>query len=242
MGITSTEELEKLVSAKKKSGIYLSVLGFGHDGYNDAILETIADKGNGNYTIIDSLKQAKKTLVDEFYCTMNTVATDVKFQVAFDKTMIDSYRLIGYENRALANEDFDDDTKDAGEIGSGQTVTIMYEINTNEVTSLKDAMTLNIRYKDSVNAKSQKVAHPIDCTKSVAPSTDFQFTSAVASLCMVLNDSQYAGKMDIKTVESMLDNIESGDEEKLELLQLVKKTVRNTYNSRHIKYMPEVVY
>ena len=129
VGITSTNDIEKFVAQKRKSGIYLSVLGFGSYGYNDEIMETIADKGNGNYSIIDSLTQAKKILIDEFNETMATVATDVKFQVEFDKSVVNSYRLIGYDNRNLEDADFENDTKDAGEVGSGQTVTVLYEIN-----------------------------------------------------------------------------------------------------------------
>ena len=128
IGLTSEEELEELISEKKESGIFLSVLGFGAGNIKDNKMETLADKGNGNYAYIDSLREANKVLVEEMTATLLTVCKDVKFQVEFNPEVVESYRLLGYENRALAKEDFNDDTKDAGEIGAGHSVTALYEI------------------------------------------------------------------------------------------------------------------
>ena len=128
IGLTSEEELEGLIIEKKKSGIFLSVLGFGTGNIKDNKMETLADKGNGNYAYIDSLREANKVLVEEMSATLLTICKDVKFQVEFNPAVVTSYRLLGYENRALDKEDFNDDTKDAGEIGAGHSVTALYEI------------------------------------------------------------------------------------------------------------------
>lgn len=128
IGLTSEEELEELISEKKESGIFLSVLGFGTGNIKDNKMETLADKGNGNYAYIDSLREANKVLVEEMTATLLTICKDVKFQVEFNPEVVESYRLLGYENRALAKEDFNDDTKDAGEIGAGHSITALYEI------------------------------------------------------------------------------------------------------------------
>ena len=128
VGVTSEGELEKLISKKKESGVFLSVLGFGYGNYKDTKLETLADKGNGNYSYIDSTFEAKRALVDEMGANMVTVAKDVKLQVEFNPENVKGYRLIGYENRTMAAEDFSDDTKDGGEMGAGHTVTAIYEI------------------------------------------------------------------------------------------------------------------
>ena len=128
VGLTTEEELEDLITEKKESGIFLSVLGFGTGNIKDNKMETLADKGNGNYAYIDCLREANKVLVEEMSATLLTICKDVKFQVEFNPAMVESYRLLGYENRALAKEDFNDDTKDAGEIGAGHSVTALYEI------------------------------------------------------------------------------------------------------------------
>lgn len=128
IGLTSEEELEELITEKKESGIFLSVLGFGTGNIKDNKMETLADNGNGNYAYIDCLQEAKKVLVEEMSSTLLTICKDVKFQVEFNPAAVESYRLLGYENRALSKEEFDDDTKDAGEIGAGHSVTALYEI------------------------------------------------------------------------------------------------------------------
>ena len=150
VGISSEQELEKLIESKRKSGIYLSVLGFGMGNYQDSKLEILADKGNGNYAYIDNIKEAEKVFVTEFGGTLYTIAKDVKIQIEFDPAQVKEYRLIGYENRLLRKEDFDDDTKDAGELGSGHTVTALYEIVPSKKaldTSLSD-IRLGSKYPD----------------------------------------------------------------------------------------------
>lgn len=238
LGMTSTEEIKDYVSKQKASGIYLSVLGFGNTNYNDSILETIADNGNGTYSIIDTLKQGKKVLLDEFAGTINTVATDVKFQVKFDSDKIDSYRLIGYENRALNNEDFNNDQKDAGDVGAGHTITILYEINSNSALT-ENAMALNIRYKNNYTDKSIKQTHMIDCTPTQQPSEDFIFASAVSELVMILNNSKYLNNGSINDVITMLNTINTKDADKIEFSTLVKKLTTQTSTTTYPTNEPE---
>ena len=144
VGITDESSLKKLVEEKRKSGIYLSVMGFGTGNIKDNKMETLADNGNGNYSYIDSMGEAKKVLVEELGANFVTVAKDVKFQVEFNSAVVKGYRLLGYENRVLADEDFADDTKDAGEIGAGHSVTVLYEIVT--VDSAMEINTPQLKY------------------------------------------------------------------------------------------------
>ena len=141
IGMTSTDELKDYISEERSKGIYLSVLGFGNGSYNDEIMETLADNGDGNYSIIDTLSEAQKVLEGEFMGKMYTVAKDVKFQMNFDPKYIESYRLIGYENRMMDTEDFDNDVKDAGDMGSGDELTILYELKTCETNNVNTAET-----------------------------------------------------------------------------------------------------
>ncbi len=128
VGVSDEGQLTRLIEEKAKTGVFLSVLGFGTGNYKDAKMEALADHGNGNYAYIDSLKEARKVLVEQMGGTLVTIAKDVKIQVEFNPAQVQAYRLIGYENRMLRTEDFEDDTKDAGEIGAGHTVTALYEI------------------------------------------------------------------------------------------------------------------
>lgn len=192
IGMTTEEELEALISEKKESGIFLSVLGFGTGNIKDNKMETLADKGNGNYAYIDSFREAKKVLQTEMTATLLTICKDVKFQVEFNPAVVERYRLIGYENRALDRKDFHDDTKDAGEIGAGHSVTAMYELilkeplgtmSENEIEDLKysdkykeelgtsDAgskameeewLTISIRYKKPAEDTSSLLQYPVD--------------------------------------------------------------------------------
>lgn len=150
IGMTTEEELEDLVTAKKESGIFLSVLGFGTGNIKDNKMETLADKGNGNYAYIDGLREANKVLAEELSATLLTICKDVKFQVEFNPAVVKSYRLLGYENRALDKEDFQDDTKDAGEIGAGHCVTVLYEL------TLKDGMNPGMSGKEIKDLKYSK--------------------------------------------------------------------------------------
>ncbi|MCH5255972.1 MAG: VWA domain-containing protein [Lachnospiraceae bacterium] len=245
VGLTTQEELEQLITEKKKSGVYLSVLGFGTGNIKDNKMETLADKGNGNYAYIDSLTEAKKVLVEEMGATLVTVAEDVKFQVEFNPDVVTGYRLIGYENRQLAEQDFADDTKDAGEIGAGHTVTALYEIVTADAsttysgTTLKYAkekklpdeewFTVNIRYKNPGSSTSKLQSYPVDKVKYVkTPSKDMQFAMAVAEFGLVVNNSEYKGDATMRTVIERLKTIDTkSDEYKDEFCYLVRRLEKN---------------
>ena len=245
VGLTTEAELEALITEKKKSGVYLSVLGFGTGNIKDNKMETLADKGNGNYAYIDSLAEAKKVLVEEMGATLVTVAEDVKLQVEFNPDVVAGYRLIGYENRQLAEQDFADDTKDAGEIGAGHTVTVLYEIVTTDAaatyagTTLKYAdkkklpdeewFTVNIRYKKPGESKSLLLSYPVDKKGYVKePSQDMRFAMAVAEFGLVANDSSYKGEATMRTVIDRLKNIDTkSDEYKDEFCYLVRRLEKN---------------
>ncbi|MCM1088977.1 MAG: VWA domain-containing protein [Muribaculaceae bacterium] len=245
VGLTTEEELEMLISEKKESGVYLSVLGFGTGNIKDNKMEILADKGNGNYAYIDSLSEAKKVLVEELGATFVTVAEDVKFQVEFNPDVIAGYRLIGYENRQLAEQDFADDTKDAGEIGAGHSVTVLYEIVTTDAattyagTSLKYAdkkklpdeewFTVNIRYKKPNTSKSLLSSYPVDkADYKKEASQDMQFAMAVAEFGLVVNDSSYKGDATMRTVIDRLKEIDTkSDEYKDEFCYLVRRLEKN---------------
>ena len=169
VGPSSVEELTSLIETEREKGIFLSVLGFGTGNYKDDRLEAIADNGNGNYSYIDSITEAKKVLIDEMDSTLITVAKDVKFQVEFNPANVAAYRLIGYENRALADRDFDDDTKDAGEVGAGSTVTVLYEIK--RVGAPSDDYVPTFKYAE--NRENYDEANPPAETVSPEESGEF---------------------------------------------------------------------
>lgn len=245
VGLTTEAELEKLITREKESGVYLSVLGFGTGNIKDNKMETLADKGNGNYAYIDSLTEAKKVLVEEMGATLVTVAEDVKFQVEFNPAVVAGYRLIGYDNRRLAEQDFADDTKDAGEIGAGHTVTVLYEIMTTDAaatyagTPLKYAekkelpdeewFTVNIRYKKPGTDKSLLLSYPADRTDYAAEAgEDMQFAMAVAEFGLVVTDSEYKGDADMRTVIDRLKTVDTkSDEYKDEFCYLVRRLWKN---------------
>jgi Ca-activated chloride channel family protein len=199
VGISSLEELQKLIETKRDSGIFLTTLGVGDDNYRDSVLEILADKGNGNYAYLDSIQEAEKVFKKELTGTLVTIAKDVKVQLEFNPELVASYRQIGYENRALANEDFDDDTKDAGELGAGHSVTALYEIVPVSPKATGTIATLRLRYQEprgsSVRPSSRLItASAIDQGKSeYAASTDLQFAAAVAEVGMLLRDSPHKG-------------------------------------------------
>ncbi len=217
VGVSNRSSLVDLITDKAKSGISLSVLGFGTGNLKDDTMESLADRGNGNYAYIDSKLEARKALVEQINGTLITIAKDVKIQVDFNPARIDSYRLIGYENRMLENEDFADDKKDAGEIGAGHTVTALYEVipagaespartdSGSEFVETKlkaDAansdvvLKVNLRYKlpDEMESKSLSVALNRSALESVEmPSDDFQFAATVAAYGMLLRDSKFKG-------------------------------------------------
>ena len=194
VGTSSIPELQKLIEEKRKSGVYLSVIGVGDNNLNDALMETLADKGNGNYAYLDSLKEAEKVFRQELTGTLVTIAKDVKVQLEFDPSQVASYRQIGYENRALANKDFDDDTKDAGELGAGHSVTALYEI-VPASNARGTIATLKLRYKEPKEEVSKLItASAVDEGKSAYDaSPDMQFATAIAEFGMLLRNSPHKG-------------------------------------------------
>lgn len=242
VGLTSESELEKLITEKKNSGVFLSVLGFGTGNIKDNKMEILADKGNGNYSYIDSLYEAKKVLVDEMGATLVTVAKDVKLQVEFNPANVKGYRLIGYENRLLATEDFNDDKKDAGEIGAGHSVTALYEVvlkdskmeipstelkyqSGNNTNNTDELLTVNIRYKKpdrDVSELMSKVVKNGDYKEALP--NNLKFASAVAEFGMILRESKYIGDTNYNNVLDLLDDeIVAEDKYRIELVELVKK-------------------
>ena len=212
VGTRSIAELEKLIEEKRKSGVYLSVLGVGDDNYQDARMEMLADKGNGNYCYLDSLKEAEKVFKHELTGTLVTIAKDVKVQLDFDPRSVASYRQIGYENRALENKDFADDTKDAGDLGAGHSVTALYELVPAAAAPATIA-TLRLRYKEpSGTASRELTAAVVDQGKTAwDASPDQQFAAAVAQLGMLLRDSPHKGTASFADV-AQLANISRGED------------------------------
>ncbi|MGN1402962.1 MAG: von Willebrand factor type A domain-containing protein [Ruminococcus sp.] len=227
VGVTSEEALSELISEKKESGIYLTTLGFGTGNLQDNKLETLADDGNGVYAYIDSVTEARKVLVEELGASMVTVAEDVKLQVTFEPSQVAEYRLIGYENRMLSQEDFEDDTKDAGEIGAGHTVTAMYEVALTEQAMAEGNnapwLTLDVRYKDPGSDESKLLEYPVtQQVYSTEPGTDFRFAACVAEFGMVVRNSSYRGDATLEDVADTLAQLDlQGDAYKEEFRELV---------------------
>jgi Ca-activated chloride channel family protein len=250
VGLNQTGDLQKLIEREAKSGVQLTILGFGMGNYKDDTLETLSNKGNGNYAYIDDYSEARKVLVDDLLGTMITIAKDVKIQVEFNPTYVGAYRLIGYENRMLNKEDFNNDKIDAGEIGAGHTVTAFYELippglpvpgEAPEVDDLKyqsaavadridavdtELLTLKLRHKQPDGDTSVKTEYPLPALqRTLAESdADFRFASAVAAFGQWLRDEEFRGRM---TLEEILDLGQSGKGEdpfgyRAEFLQLVR--------------------
>jgi Ca-activated chloride channel homolog len=198
VGVSTIAELEELIERKRKSGIFLSVLGVGDSNFQDAKMELLADKGNGNYAYLDTHKEAVKVFKHELTGTLVTIAKDVKVQLEFDPAKVESYRQIGYENRALKNEDFDDDTKDAGELGSGHSVTALYEVVMRPLhhSAAKGSIaTVKLRYKEPAGETSRLItASAVDeGREAFNASPDMQFAAAIAELGMLLRNSPHKG-------------------------------------------------
>lgn len=238
VGQTSESQLVSLIEEKRNNGVFLSVCGFGTDNYSDTRMEALADNGNGNYDYIDCSREAEKFFRNEFESTMYTVAKDVKFQVDFNPVMVKGYRQIGYENRQMAAEDFADDTKDGGEVGSGQTVTVLYELipadSDTEIASVssnyvksdvsndsKDYCTVHIRYKGPDSDKSTEVTQTVsELSDTMSP--DMDFAVGVAQIVALLRESEYAGNFSYDDVIKRLGDVASDDNEKAEFLFLAK--------------------
>ena len=249
VGVSSEDGLEKLIEKKRDQGVFLTVLGYGMGNYQDGKMEVLADKGNGNYAYIDNLQEARKTLVNEFGGTLFTIAKDVKIQIEFNPQYVAAYRLIGYENRMLAAEDFNNDRKDAGELGSGHTVTALYEIipvgvnspelgrvdplkyqNTTETVTAGIAngelATVKFRYKAPQGLVSQLITQTVGDEPTRRPSANFQWATSVAEFGMLLRDSEYKGQSDFNSLIERARAARGIDEEgyRSEFIRLVESS------------------
>jgi len=227
VGISSENELIRLIEEQRKLGIFLTVLGYGYGNLKDNNLESLAKRGNGNATYIDTIHQARRALVEEMGATLNTVAKDVKIQVEFNPAVVGAYRLIGYEHRRLAAEDFADDTKDGGEMGAGHCVTALYELipaGTGTVPSIPltyqktqstestDYGAVHVRYKQPRGEISTEIVLAVAADRYTdIPDDDFQLASAVATFGQLISGSKYAGNADQRMVLDMLQPLLSGD-------------------------------
>jgi Ca-activated chloride channel family protein len=226
VGIGRVDELTKLIEEKRKSGIYLTCIGVGNDNLQDGKIELLADKGNGNYYYLDTVNEAQKVFATQLTGTLVAVADDVKVQIEFDPALVASYRQIGYENRALENKDFTDDAKDAGELGSGQSVTALYEIVPSPGAGRGRLATIHLRYKEPGAKTSQEiVAAATDEGKSAwDASADTQFAAAVAEFGMLLRNSKHKGRATYADVAALARAMRGDDMEgfREELIRLVE--------------------
>ena len=247
VGESSNAAMERLIEVKKKEGVFLTVLGFGMGNYKDSKMETLADKGNGNYAYIDNILEAQKVLVNEFGGTLFTIAKDVKLQIEFNPAKVNAYRLIGYENRMLKSEDFNDDKKDAGELGSGHTVTALYEIipvgvenEFSKIDELKyqktkidpsgskseELMTVKFRYKKPNDGVSRLIVHTlIDSNVELDKTSDnFRWSATVAAAGMILRESEYVKGFTMENVLQLAEGARGIDKEgyRIEFINMMK--------------------
>ena len=247
IGESSNAAMERLIEEKRETGVFLTVLGFGMGNYKDSKMEILADKGNGNYAYIDNILEAQKVLVNEFGGTLFTIAKDVKLQVEFNPAKVQAYRLIGYENRVLKNEDFNNDKKDAGELGSGHTVTALYEIiptgveseffktdplkyQTTQVnpfaSATKEWMTVKFRYKHPDQEVSQLIVNTL-AEQEVSlerASENFKWSAAVAGFGMILRESEYIRNFTTEQALALAEASRGKDKNgyRLEFINLMK--------------------
>jgi Ca-activated chloride channel family protein len=247
VGSSSNASMERLIEEKRGDGIFLTALGYGMGNYKDSKMEILADKGNGNYAYIDNILEAQKVLVNEFGGTLFTIAKDVKLQVEFNPAKVQAHRLIGYENRVLRNEDFNNDKKDAGDLGSGHTVTALYEIipvgvesefykidelkyqnlaNNSFAATSKELLTVKFRYKDPSENKSKLIIHPLkdNVIQFEKTSDNFRWSAAVAGFGMILRESEFSKGLTIDKVLHLAQNARGDDKEgyRLEFINLVR--------------------
>ena len=249
VGVSSDDDLVRLIEKERKSGVFLSVLGYGMGNYKDNKMQQLADKGNGNHSYIDNINEAKKVLVSEFGSTLFTIAKDVKIQIEFNPAKVQAYRLVGYENRMLASEDFNDDAKDAGELGSGHTVTALYEIipvgvkdvfaasvdslkyqsNERTVRNYSDEiMTVKLRYKKPDEDASKLMIQQVkDENRSLSSSSEnFRFAAAIAEFGLLLRDSEFKQNSSLQQVIAMAQSAKGKDKNgyRAEFISLVEST------------------
>ncbi len=260
IGMSSDDAMERLIEEERNSGIYLTVLGYGMGNYKDNKMQKLADKGNGNHAYIDGMSEAKKVLINEFGGTLFTIAKDVKLQVEFNPAHVQGYRLVGYENRMLNKEDFNDDQKDAGDLGSGHTVTALYEIipigvqssflknvdplkyqknGTAAVSDLaNEMMTIKFRYKTPGDEKSMLMVHPLlySQKKSGQASENFRFAAAVAEFGILLRNSAFKAGASYASVLRSAGNALSYDKEgyRREFIRLVE-------SAQYLAKKPELI-
>jgi Ca-activated chloride channel family protein len=242
VGSSSNAEMERLIEQKREHGVFMTVLGFGMGNYKDDKMEIIADKGNGNYAYIDNIQEARKVFITEFGGTLFTIAKDVKFQIEFNPARVKGYRLVGYENRLLNDEDFNDDKKDAGEMGAGHTVTALYEVipagsdeSLKSIDPLKyqsdrgevskdmkkkanasaELMTVKLRYKQPDGNTSTKVEIPVKgkVLDLEETSDNFRFSASIAEFGLILRDSEYREEASIEQVLALAKGARGEDEE-----------------------------
>jgi len=260
VGVSSNDALDALITKERESGVFLTVLGYGTDNYQDSKMQQLADKGNGNHAYIDNFREANKVLVSEFGGTLFTIAKDVKLQIEFNPAAVQAYRLIGYENRLLSKEDFNNDKKDAGELGSGHTVTALYEIIpvgvensfAGKVDPLKyqqplttvaapkdEVMTIKFRYKQPDGETSRLITHILweHLTMPDAPSVNFRFAAAVAEFGLLLRKSEFKQQASFDQTLELARSAMGKDEEgyRAEFLQLLKsaRTLANVGEPAH---------
>jgi Ca-activated chloride channel family protein len=247
VGESSNGGMERLVEEKRELGVFITVLGFGMGNYKDDKMEIIADKGNGNYAYIDNLQEARRVLVREFGGTLFTIAKDVKFQLEFNPAKVESYRLIGYENRLLNDEDFNDDTKDAGEMGSGHMVTALYEIvptgsgekipsidplkyqqsrsNVREENYSDELLTIKVRYKKPDGATSMLLEKPVRGNADIIEeaSDNLRFAAAVVEFGMILRESEFKGTSTLDSAAKLARSAKGEDEDgyRSEMIRLI---------------------
>jgi Ca-activated chloride channel family protein len=241
VGVSDFDSLKQMAVDQRKSGVSLTTLGFGVDNYNEHLMEQLADAGDGNYAYIDNLREARKVLVDQLSSTLAVVARDVKLQVEFNPAQVSEYRLLGYENRALKREDFNNDKVDAGEIGAGHTVTALYEIvpkgeqgwleplryasPPNADGKSSEFAMLRVRYKPAEGGNSRLIEHPISSAQNAKPSDDLRFSAAVAAFAQQLKgDGRYTGSMSFKDTAALARSARGDDPFGLrgEFVQLVE--------------------
>ncbi|WP_439129812.1 YfbK domain-containing protein [Polaribacter sp.] len=248
VGRTGKHQLEKLIEEKRKTGVYLSVLGFGYGNYKDDKLEILANKGNGNHAYVDTMQEAQKVFGQEFGGTLFTIAKDVKIQVEFNPNKVQAYRLIGYENRLLNDEDFIDDTKDAGELGAGHKVTALFEVipvgvksdflkeisdlkyTKNTTNNSKELFTVKFRYKKPSENNSIEIVH-VQNDEVVESSTDMNFAASVALFGMQLKKSNYYNNTTLEDVIQLAQKGRGEDKEgyRAEFIRLVKSVSDNLF-------------
>ncbi len=241
VGVSSDGELQRLIESRRNDRIFLTVLGFGTGNIKDSKMELLADKGNGNYAYIDSLAEARKTLVREMGATLFTIAKDVKIQVEFNPATVGAYRLIGYENRVLQNQDFNDDKKDAGELGAGHSVTALYEIvppgepvpgatvdplkyqSVKTAANAGELATVKLRYKDPDGDTSRLLTRTVNATASGGMSENMRMASSVAELGLLLRDSENKGNASFESVRQLASEVKGFDQDWREFMTMIAR-------------------